>query len=207
MTITTVSIIPTGNDGFAVQEKRTTGLILGRMLKFQEGRWRIEKEDFHPGNSHFAANGMATCWVKWQERRPVEHLVTQDGQRHPDREELGDLDQRRWEPGLNGEPADPWRDTRYLHLVDKRTGAELTFITDSFGGLRAVGDLRSQIANVRCAHPGARAVVQLGSAQWKTKFGLKLRPQFHVVDWLQGPVSGEQLVLSGRSDMNDDIPF
>ena len=32
-----------------------------------------------------------------------------------------------WSPGLNGEPADPWKDTRYLHLVNPRTGADLTF--------------------------------------------------------------------------------
>src|SRR5215468_7028233 len=123
---TSVSIVPT-NDGFAVQEHRTSGLIIGRMLKFQDGVYKCDKADFDPGQSQFVAQGVVTSWVKWQDRKPVEHRVTQDGRYHPEREELGDLDQELWEAGLNGGPADPWRDTRYLHLVDKRTGADYTF--------------------------------------------------------------------------------
>ena len=196
-------IIPT-NDGFAVQENRTGGFIAGRILKFSEGRYRLDKEDFNPGSTELVATGMFTVWVRWQDRKPIEHKVTPDGGCHPDREELGDLDEERWELGLNGEPNDPWKDTRYLRFIDRKNGAEYTFITDALGGLRAVADLKGQIANIRSAHPGARAVVQLGSTSWKTRFGMKLRPQFHVVDWVNGAAAGEQLQLIPGPGEPDD---
>ena len=46
-----------------------------------------------------------------------------------------------------------------------------------------MGELKSQISNVRFAYPGAVPVVQLGSTMWKTGFGLKPRPEFKVIGW------------------------
>ena len=126
---------------------------------------------------------VTTVWVRWDDSKPIEHRITHPGQLHPDRADLPDLDQATWERGLNGDPADPWRDTRYLRLIDPRTGQDFTFVTDTYGGRKAVGDLKSQIANVRFAHPGAVPVVQLGSTMMKTAFGLKPRPEFKVVGW------------------------
>ena len=80
-------------------------------------------------------------------------------------------------------PSDPWRDTRYLRLIDPRTGQDYTFVTDTYGGRKAVGELKSQISNVRFAYPGAVPLVQLGSTMMKTSFGLKPRPEFKVVGW------------------------
>jgi hypothetical protein len=41
------------------------------------------------------------------------HAVRAD----PQREVLGDLDVDEWPAGLDGKPADPWRDGRHVHLV------------------------------------------------------------------------------------------
>jgi hypothetical protein len=51
------------------------------------------------------------------------------------------------------------------------------------GGRTAIGDLADQIANMRFAHPRAVPVVELGNAQMKTKFGVKLRPLLKVLGW------------------------
>jgi hypothetical protein len=172
----------TKNDGFSVGEKSGNNLIVGKMLKFTiDGKYKVDKTEILPDNSTLVAMDVTTVWVKWDDSRPIEHRITHPGQLHPDRADLPDLDQATWERGLNGDPADPWRDSRYLRLIDPRTGQDYTFVTDTYGGRKAVGDLKSQIANVRFAHPGAVPIVQLGSAMMKTSYGLKPRPEFKVV--------------------------
>jgi hypothetical protein len=206
-------------DGFSVAEKRGSSLIIGKMAKFTtEGKYKIDKADILPDYTRLVATDVTTAWVKWHNDKPVEHRVTQPGQIHPDRLDLPDQDETNWEPGLNGESADPWRDTRYLHLIDPQTGQDHTFVTDTYGGRKAVGDLKSQISNVRFAYPGAVPIVQLGSTMMKTSFGLKPRPEFKVVGWrnkgnapvqlTHGPQNKrpEQNLSAIEPPFNDQIP-
>jgi hypothetical protein len=171
-------------DGFTVAEKIGSNLIVGKMIKFTiDGKFKADKTDILPENTRLVAIDVTTTWTRWDEDKPTDHRITQPGQLHPDREDLPDQDEAEWKPGLNGEPADPWRDTRYLRLIDPRTGQDYTFVSDTYGGRKAVGDLKSQIGNVRFAYPGAVPVVELGSTMMKTAFGLKPRPEFKVVGW------------------------
>jgi hypothetical protein len=194
-------------DGWGVQEKGAS-LILGKLIKFSEGQYTVDKtEPLVPG-SRFIANDVVTCWVFWDNGRPREHRVTQPGGYHPDRSEFGQLDKEEWPIGPGGEPSDPIRDTRYVHLIDQKTGQNYTFITDSFGGLRAVGDLKAAIMNVRTQQPTARPIIELGAVRWKTKHGQKLRPDFEIKGWLGGtdyksnaPI---QPLLSGPSEAYPD---
>ena len=180
-------------DGFSVAEKSGNNLIVGKMLKFTiDRKYMVDKADILPDNTTLVAIDVTTAWVNWQNDL-VEHRVTQPGQIHPDRVNLPDQDEAMWKPGLNGEPADPWRDTRYLRLIDPRTGQDYTFVTDTHGGRKAVGELKSQIANVRFVYPGAVPIVQLGSTMMKTAFGLKPRPEFKVVGWRQKNTAAVQL--------------
>jgi hypothetical protein len=211
----------TPDDGFSIAEQSNSSSIVGRMLKFSDGQFLIDKTERLAAGSKLVANAVVTAWICWRDNKPVEHCVTQPGQRHPARDALPDLDQTEWPLGLNGEPNDPWKDTRYLHLIDRQTGTDLTFITDSFGGRRAIADLKSQIANVRLAHPSALPVVMPRSVPWKTKYGIKQRPQFEVVECIGRQKTEPDPLLSparskpgvndpistGRKDMSDDIPF
>jgi hypothetical protein len=174
----------TADDGFGVQEKASSSSIIGTMVKFVDNQFIEGKDKPLPIGTRLVAKATITAWVHWKDNKPVEHRITQTGQHHPDRGELPDLDETKWPPGLSSEPNDPWKDTRYLHLVDQQSGADYTFVTDSIGGKRGVADLKNQIANVRSSHPGAVPVVALGSTPWKTKFGIRHRPQFHVVGWI-----------------------
>jgi hypothetical protein len=139
------------------------------------------------------------------------HRVTHVGESHPLRDDLPDNDEAQWPAGLNGEPSDPWRDTRYLHLIDPNTGADYTFVTDSYGGRRAVSDLKAQIANVRSVHPGAVPIVQLAATMMKTRFGQKPRPDFKIAAWRGKQEAGGngkvKAVEHAEADMDDDIPF
>jgi hypothetical protein len=205
-------------DGFSVQEKSSGTMIVGKLLKFLDGRYIADKTETLPADTTLVAVGVITVWTHWVDGKPVEHRVTQPGQLHPEREDLPEQDESKWPPGLNDEPSDPWRDTRYLHLIDPQTGADYTFTTDSFGGRRGVGELKSQIANVRFAHPSAVPVVQLGSVPWKTKFGTKQRPSFKVIGWRGKQESPPIQVVEQRKQeqprklqaeepLNDKIPF
>jgi hypothetical protein len=198
-----MSELVTSNDGFAVKENSASNLIDGKLVKFNEkylaDKVAMESDDLVP----LAVMGIATVWVHWKDNRPTEHLVTQTGQNHPLRDELGDLDESEWPPGLNDEPSDPWRDTRYLRLVHLKTGAGYTFVTDSKGGIRATADLKAAVARVRFANPGAVPVIQLATTTWKTKYGQKTRPDFKVIGW-RGPQGQTSLT---KDDMDDSIPF
>jgi hypothetical protein len=200
-------LVSNNGDGFDVVEP-TTSRIVGKLLKFNTaGEFIVDKVEKLPPNVRLVATSMTTCWVKWQDKKPIDTRITRAGQSHPYRDMLGDDDKELWEAGLNGQPSDPWRDTRYVHLVDPATGQEYTFTTDSVGGRKGVGELKSQIANVRTAHPRALPVVACVEGTFETKFGPKPYPRFDVVDWKgkPKPVNGG----SGKpsADMDDDIPF
>ena len=200
--------VPINNtDGFSVAEKGGSNLIVGKMVKFTiDGKYKVDKADILPDNTRLVAIDVTTAWVRWDEEKPSEHRITQPGLIHPERTDLPDQDEATWQPGLNGEPADPWRDTRYLRLIDPRTGQDLTFVTDSVGGRKAVGELKSQITNVRFAHPGAVPVVQLGSTMMKTSFGLKPRPEFKVVGWRNKNNAAAQLTYVSQSKAAEQKP-
>jgi len=212
----------TTSDGFAVAEPASGNPIHGKMLKFVNGAYVADKTEHVPINTRLVALDVTTAWVKWKGSKPVEHRITLPGRIHPERNELPDLDQSTWEEGLNGEPSDCWRNTRYLRLIDPNTGEEYTFITDSFGGRKAVDDLKDAVRNVRYAHPAAVPVVQLGTTMMKTNFGPKPRPQFKIIGWKNKATAPalaeiadqreqqdgyEELHPSHGAEIHDEIPF
>jgi hypothetical protein len=201
-------VLATG-DGFAVQENAGTSMIVGKMLKFLDGRFVADKTEPLPPTTELVAVAVVTAWVHWEDGKPVEHRITRPGQSHPYRTDLPDQDETTWQPGLNDEPADPWRDTRYLHLICPDTGQDFTYVTDSHGGRRAVGDLKQQIANVRMAHPRAVPIVQLTTTMMKTRYGQKARPDFKVVGWRgrQGDIGSSGKGVAHADDLNDSLPF
>jgi hypothetical protein len=216
--------IALNDDGFAVAEPTGNRFIIGGMIKYDDHVYTLNKTEPVPLGTLVALN-IVTAWVEWRDHRPVRHLVTQLGQHHPAREEFGDLDSTKWPPGVDGRPADPFKDSRYLHLIDPQTGQDFTFVTDTNGGRIAVGELKSAICNVRMVRPGAVAVVKLATGTFKSKkFGLVPRPVFKVVEYRGGlkeepaqiadqskpeqvwPPDGEVKASSLAQDLNDDLP-
>jgi hypothetical protein len=190
--------------------------MVGRMMKFNNGTYYVDKTEVMPLGTILVVVSVTTLWIKWQGGRPVERRVSYPGQQHPVRDDLPDQDESLWEEGLSGEPADPWKDSRYLRCVDPQTGADYTFVTDSYGGRRAIGELKSQISNVRFAHPGAVPVIALASTTMPTDYGPKPRPQFKVTSWksLSGEAVTERQATAQITDnkrtargFDDDLPF
>jgi hypothetical protein len=206
---------PAGGDGWDTNLPETGGLLHGKTVKFRDGKYFADKTADITGKILVAADIVA-CWVRWWDGKPTEHKITEPGQLHPERDELGDDDEAQWQEGLDGEPTDPWADTRYARLFDPKTAEEFTFTTSSIGGRRAVRDLQRQVMRMRSATPGALPIVKLEVAEMPTRFGMKTKPAFTVVDWIiptpATPASPHSLKAphhdrSGRDDMNDEIPF
>ena len=206
--------IATRDDGFAVSERSGTNLLKGIMVKFADGTFKANKTETlqqGPQGPALVVVGIVTCWIRWQAGRPVEHKITRSGQAQPWRADLGDDDRTEWELDLGGLPSDPWRDTRYVYLIDPRSGKTYSFVTDSVGGRRAVGELKDAIMTVRQAQPGALPVVRLATSSMKTKYGVKARPDFQIVDWRGGtpsePAEQTEDAQAFGVPLDDEIPW
>ena len=162
-------------------------VIKGTLIKFGDWRWTKGKEgtEIKEGTALIVL-GTAAAQVKWVGGKPVEYRMRQAGHRLLERNELGDLDEGLWEFGPDGQPKDPWQNTRFVYFVDPLTAEAYTFSTSTKGGRQAVIDLAEQIQRVRCARPGAVPVVELRAAPMPTKFGKKSKPFFKVIDWRGG---------------------
>src|SRR5262245_2078714 len=177
------SLPTTTNDGWATVPAESSNIIRGKMIRFVDGNYIINKTE--PGNGKtLVVLDVVVAWTRWSDGKPTHH-ITQPGEQHPLRVEMPDLDPSLWKPGIDGKPADPWKDTRYVHLVDQFTAEAFTFVTDTAGGRKAVSELADQIKIFRSVHPGAMPVVTLRSEKWRTQYGFKPKPLFKVVGWKQ----------------------
>jgi hypothetical protein len=111
------------NDGWGdAAAELSERMIRGSLLKFSDWKWTLGKEGTAiKDGKRLVALGTAAAWVKWVDGKPAEYKLRQAGQRLPEREELGDTNEDDWEAGLNGEPKDPWQNTRFVYLVDPVT--------------------------------------------------------------------------------------
>jgi hypothetical protein len=209
-----------GGDGWDDLPDDSGTLLRGAIIKFNSGEFISEKRRLD-GDETWAVTGVLALWVLWGDRAPLQYDLAKPGHGLSDRNELGHLDPERWPLGLDGRPQDPWRDSRYVYLVNTRSAADATFTTDTIGGRRGVSELRNSIANVRLAQPGAIPIVKLISLPMPTKFGIKTRPGFEVLDWKvpdrivpipnRAPVimqpAQASLPQPSQPDLDDEIPF
>jgi hypothetical protein len=213
------------NDSFdRMPEDAAANMTRGPVIKFADNLYRMNGEPLKgkDGVLSYTAVGIHMAWVKFVEDKPIHVLPGPNGYL-PDRNTLGDLDETQWECPFK-EPADPWQNTRYLHLFDSDTAEVFTFVTSSGGGRYAIDQLVGQIKLKRRFAPGVFPIIELSSAKWGKKFP-KSRPDFKVVGWTAPPTQPSQLPPPSGSktqprlisnplggdepppDFNDKIPF
>jgi hypothetical protein len=167
--------IPAGDgwdDAAAEAGERT---IRGQLLKFADWRWTIGKEATPvESGTRLVALATAAMWVRWEDGKPVEHIVRRPGERLPEREKLGFTDEKEWEKDPGGERKDPWANTRLVYLVDPDSAEAFTFSTSSWGGRAAVIELGDQIARMRATHPTQRR--SSNCARWRCLRGTAASP-------------------------------
>jgi hypothetical protein len=104
-----------------------------RLLKFVKGKWYVGDDELPAGREFIAhvpqlAHGM----VKFVDGKVAEQRVgiVADGFVLPSRDELDDIDPKKWETDHAGVPRDPWCQQYYLPLEDNGTGELFTFVTE-----------------------------------------------------------------------------
>jgi hypothetical protein len=171
------------NDGFAAAAAEADSKTLkGELIKFVDGVWSIGGTPV-PAGSKYIPERVFAVWVRWENQKPVEYCWPRPSGLLPSRETLSHLEESEWPKGIDGEPADPWRNTRYFWLLDPRTMQSYTHTNATVGVRRAYEDLGRAVATMRKVHPKALPVVELSSAPMKTQRGQKLRPHFAIVGW------------------------
>jgi hypothetical protein len=132
-----------------------------------------------------------------------------EGFRRPPREELGDLDESRWDIGLNGQPADPWQHRVHVVLQHAETQELFVFVTGSLSGHRAVGNLMKHYNRTLRTHPDDYPVVRLkvgGFQHRDERIGWVPTPVFAVVGRKpRGDSARPDTSLA--ADLNDEIPL
>jgi hypothetical protein len=132
-----------------------------------------------------------------------------DGFVMPDRKDLGDTDQAKWEIGLDGKPADPWQHHIYLVLQNVATGELFTFATSNDTGRRAAGNLLRHYDRLTKTHPDMYPVVRLkvgGFNHRDERVGWINTPMFAVVGRMPKD-SAAKPDTSLAAQMDDELPY
>jgi hypothetical protein len=185
-------IVPAASDGWEDAARNAIKrVIVGLLLLFADWKWTTGKEKTPvPEGIVLAAIRTAAGWVRWDNGKPVEYIMNEDGQDLPVRRDLGNLDETQWEKGPDKKRKDPWVFSRFVYLLNQEDASLYTYSTSTIGGRQAVDELAGQISRMRLAHPGAVPLVELSAGPMQTQFGQKSKPIFKIVDWQLG-ASGE----------------
>ena len=94
-----------------------------RFLVFKKGDFMLGDDDVTGRTFNADPLEIYYGYQKWKNQAPVDTQMVRIDQLHvcPRREDLGDLDQDKWETGPEGDPKDPWARTVRLGLVDPET--------------------------------------------------------------------------------------
>src|SRR5262249_44931702 len=140
----------------------------GTFFKFaKDGKFRKTSDDEEiPEDTQFVViyDQIQGGWIKFMgkgnppERRQgnwCEVFVPRD------RERGGDTEEREWEGGLWGKPADPWQFQLLLPLQHVETNELYVFNTSSITGRRAVDNLIQACSRMQRAEPDVYPVIKL----------------------------------------------
>lgn len=191
--------------------------IVGRLIKFGKEGVFVTADDSEPVPE--MADFLALCdetlvgWIKFshEDDTPPERVmgVLYDGFLMPRRETLGDTDATQWEPGLSGQPEDPWRHQVCLVLQNTETKEFYTFATTSLTGRRAVGNLLKHYDRMQRTNPGEVPIVRLKAGGFNhrdDRIGWVAVPVFAVVGRAPRDSAAKPDASIG-GDMSDSIPF
>jgi hypothetical protein len=187
-------------------EYRSDDPVRGKAIRFVTDHYVVGREKSAlPPDHQYIVIELREGWRRLEAGSKPEWLMREPGQPKPEQPHVPESEFVR---DLSGQLVNPWRYLKWLYLVDASTGVISTLEVGSVGGLMSVAELGQQIAGMRQLK-GAEAlpVIELDVQAFKTKFGLKKRPEFRVVGWKA--TNNESVpALANLSDEPDDvIPF
>jgi hypothetical protein len=211
-----------GIDGFCDEtegkETKQSGLFRGTRLKFgKTAEWEIKDGDVIDPKTRLILIDVARIVTKWgPDRKPVETIVLQPGERFPDIEAMNDkVPTTEWVQGING-PQGPWQSQQVVYFLDPKSMSHFHWPDGTVGGSIAIRNAVDSTKAMRRFRPGAAPVVELSSVFMATRFGGRQRPHFAIHSWVSLPGNGDQAQPAAlpapqpvtlAEEMNDSIPF
>jgi hypothetical protein len=91
---------------------------------------------------------------------------------------------KKWRKGLNEELVGPWCRQYLIRLIDPSSFGTFTFVNSTTGAQIAYEILIGKIEMAQMVRGQVYPLVTLSDAAFKTKWGVRRRPDFKVVDWV-----------------------
>jgi hypothetical protein len=161
-----------------------TRIIFGNVIRCVDGRWSTAGDGIEvPKGTKLLVLGTTDLLQRWQDGRVVEVIRNRP---LPGLESLNaKIPLSEWDTGIDGKPRAPWQHTFCVYLLDPETAERYTFANATVGARIAVEDLAEKMRWMRGLR-GAQvtASVELSSKPMKTRFGVKLRPHFKLLKWM-----------------------
>jgi hypothetical protein len=103
----------------------------------------------------------------------------------PDEDELNAaIPQSEWETNMSGNLQPPWSHVVVSVFIDPKAGGFYTYVAPTVGAHIAVDALKESVISMRMLRRSkVLPIVKLDERPMKTKFGMKSRPHFTIVDW------------------------
>jgi hypothetical protein len=182
-------------------------IIQGRVAKYDDPDWFVDGKPFDT-TTKLLVIGVKRAAQLWENQRPVKTIVCT-----PDKEvDIVALNREipsdEWEIGLDGKPREPWQLQYIVYLLDLHDGSQYTAINSTAGMRVAWEDLRLRVKNIRLIKRSSVVpIIRLSSAPFRTRFGLKERPEFAIIDWtsLGAPAPSRQIAYAANDDRDDRI--
>jgi hypothetical protein len=186
-----------------------------RYAKFDSGKWTDRTGQPLPLGPYVAVDCRKEA-VRWSEKTVADRI---SGDQNPDIDALNAaVPVDAWEDGFDGKPKPPWVMAYNIFLVNPNDGSRLVCSNSTWGQKAAFHDLRDRVGFMR-KYKGAHVVpvVKLSSTSMKTRFGMKTRPHFEIVDWqVFGGTPSDAPAIAGPIPVakpttaevtGDEIPF
>jgi hypothetical protein len=178
--------LPIPTDGYDDDDGNDQRLIRGEIAKAVDGIWSIKNGGNFPPKTQLLALSTATALQHWQDGLPVETIVKTPGKPFPSVAKLNEaIPANTWELGIDDKPRPPWVLVEAVYLLDPKTAAIYTHINSTVGTSIAVRNLRDKVKMMRMLRNSKVVpLVELDSRPMPTKRGIKMRPEFTIIEWL-----------------------
>jgi hypothetical protein len=166
-----------------------------------EDKWLLDGVEVPP-NNHFLVVATETFLRRYREGEPPEIIR---GNPLPDVDELNNaIPRSEWRIGkFTNQPETPFKETYGVYLLDQTTRDQCEYAHHTDGARIAVRKLHGCVTTERQLRGGAIVYpeVVLQSRPFKTSFGLRRRPHFHIVNWceMSGTAEAPRLIPASAS--------
>jgi hypothetical protein len=204
--------VPSGpRDGFS-DISDNDSYIKGTKVRFtNDWQWVTDRDEVLAADREFLVIGLKRTVQKWVPGAAKPEVVELgETERWPDLDQWNeDAPASEWSVKF-GKDTGPWQRCCFAYLLDPKTFEGFTFLTPSWGGKKAVDELRESTRRRRLVTGQSNSfpVVTLSDVFAPNDYGGRQRPFFVLKDWktLGGPAAPSAPALAKPADNPPDKP-